>query len=311
MHPDDWHVTEDADTFLARAGAFLRSRPALHTMHLTVSEKLRGRGHKSGRGHGAGAAGAEAPVFGWLEQAGDVRAAFYRAPGGLPTLTPLTAEQADALAARLAGTGRPLPGVRGDGASAGAFAAAWRRRTGATPALQDSRVLLYRLEALTPPLSRPEGRSRVAGEADRDRIVAWCREFAAAVKNAAEERASANAASWAGTRFAEKHFSFWQTPDGTPVAMAGRSPMTAGQIRVDPVYTPARFRGRGYAGAVTADVSRAALDAGAAEVLLFADAANPTSNALYQRIGYAPVTEFVVYDFTGGARGGGPGLRGR
>jgi predicted GNAT family acetyltransferase len=32
-------------------------------------------------------------------------------------------------------------------------------------------------------------------------------------------------------------------------------------------------------------------------VLLFTNLANPTSNALYQRIGYRPVMDFAVYDF--------------
>lgn len=39
--------------------------------------------------------------------------------------------------------------------------------------------------------------------------------------------------------------------------------------------------------------------AGASDIVLFADPANPTSNALYQRIGYVPVTDFAVYDFSG------------
>ena len=38
MRPDDWHLTEDVHEFLSRAGEFLRSRPALHTMQLTVTE---------------------------------------------------------------------------------------------------------------------------------------------------------------------------------------------------------------------------------------------------------------------------------
>jgi predicted GNAT family acetyltransferase len=58
------------------------------------------------------------------------------------------------------------------------------------------------------------------------------------------------------------------------------------------------LRGRGYAGAVTAEVSGAALAAGATDVVLFADAANPTSNALYQRIGYAPLIDFTGYEFS-------------
>ena len=109
-----------------------------------------------------------------------------------------------------------------------------------------------------------------------------------------------DADSWADSRFADKHFTFWEPPDGTPVAMAAATSMVAGMVRVDPVYTPAHLRGRGYAGAVTAEVSKAALAAGATDVVLFADPANPTSNALYQRIGYVPLTEWAVYDCSAG-----------
>jgi predicted GNAT family acetyltransferase len=99
----------------------------------------------------------------------------------------------------------------------------------------------------------------------------------------------------AASRFGEKHFTFWET--GEPVAMAGSTSPVAGMVRVDPVYTPARFRGRGYAGAVTVEVSRAALARGATDVVLFTDPANRTSNALYRRIGYVPIADFTGYDF--------------
>ncbi|MET8447905.1 GNAT family N-acetyltransferase [Streptomyces sp. NPDC005209] len=78
-----------------------------------------------------------------------------------------------------------------------------------------------------------------------------------------------------------KRYTYWETPDGTPVSMAGVNPLVGGQVRVDPVYTPTHLRDRGYATAVTGEVSRAALDAGAKEVVLFTNPANPTSNALY------------------------------
>ena len=70
-----------------------------------------------------------------------------------------------------------------------------------------------------------------------------------------------------------------------------------GMVRVGSVYTPPAVRGRGYAGAVTAAVSRAARDAGVREVVLFTDLANPTSNALYQRLGYRPVEDRVTFSF--------------
>ncbi|NEE13359.1 GNAT family N-acetyltransferase, partial [Streptomyces sp. SID7499] len=58
--------------------------------------------------------------------------------------------------------------------------------------------------------------------------------------------------------------------------------------------TPPELRGRGYAAAVTDAAGRAAGESGAAEVVLFADLANPTSNGVYLRIGYEPVADRLL-----------------
>ncbi|GHJ34454.1 GNAT family N-acetyltransferase [Streptomyces sp. TS71-3] len=288
MRPAGWHLTEDVDDFLARAGDFLHSRPALHTTPLTAIEKLRTRG--------AGAEGAEATVFGRLESGGEVCAIFYRPPSRRLNLTLLTSEQADTLAAHLADLGHSFSGVTADHDTATAFAEAWRRHSGAVP-VPDWRGRLYRLGTLTPPRLRPEGRGRVADAQDHEQLLCWCREFCVGSGETVTVDAI-DAGSWTGTRFADKHFTFWETPDGSPVSMAGSTPMVGGMIRVDPVYTPAHLRGRGYAGAVTVEASRVALTAGATDVVLFADPGNPASNALYRRVGYAPVADFTGYDFS-------------
>ncbi|MEU2929751.1 GNAT family N-acetyltransferase [Streptomyces sp. NPDC007251] len=287
MRPDDWHLTEDVDDFLARAGDFLRSRPGAHVMALTWAERVRKRGTE--------AFGASDPVFGVLERAGEVHAAFYRLPPRGLGLTPLTPEQADTLAARLAGLGHRLPSVGADHDSVTAFAEAWRRHTGATASPRGPRLRLYRLGTLTPPEPMPAGRARVLGEQDLDEAMFWCGEFAKAVG----EDVSIDAGTWAGTRFADKRYTLWETPDGAPVSVAGMNPLIGGQIQVDVVYTPAHLRGRGYAAAVTAEVSRAALAAGARDVVLFADLSNPASNALYQRLGYRTLADWAAYDFGG------------
>ncbi|WP_217205512.1 GNAT family N-acetyltransferase [Streptomyces sp. AC550_RSS872] len=286
MRPDDWHLAQDVDDFLARAGGFLRTRPGMHVMPLTWAERVRTRG--------AEAFGSEAPVFGMLERAGEVHAAFYRLPPRALCLTPLTPQQADTLAAHLCALGHSLPAVSADHSTATAFAEAWQRRTGVTPKLRDIRLRLYRLGTLTPPDPMPAGRGRVLGEEDLDQVMFWCGEFARAVG----EDVTIDAESWAGTRYADKRYTLWETPDGTPVSLAGMNPLIGGQIQVDIVYTPAHLRGRGYAAAVTTEVSRAALAAGAKEVVLFADLANPTSNALYQRLGYRTLTDWAAYDFS-------------
>ncbi|MFI6344536.1 GNAT family N-acetyltransferase [Streptomyces sp. NPDC050560] len=288
MLSDDWQLTDDVDGFLARAGDFLRSRPALHTTPLTDIERIRTRG--------AGAPGAGAAAFGLLESGGEVRAVFYRTPRGRLGLTALSAGQVDTLATGLAALGHFPSQVLADHGTATAFARAWRRCTGAVPALF-SRTCLHRLGTLTPQDPLPEGRGRGAGEEDRERVVRWCRAFCVEVG----EQPSLDlidAGSWADSRFGDRHFTFWETPDDAPVSMAAVTSMVGGMIRVDPVYTPAPLRGRGYAGAVTVEVSRAARAAGATDVVLFTDPANATSNALYRRLGYVRVGDFAGYRFS-------------
>ncbi|MFF1651628.1 GNAT family N-acetyltransferase [Streptomyces sp. NPDC058240] len=287
MQGGGFRLSEDVDDFLARAGDFLRSRPALHNTPLTDIEKLRARG--------ADAHGAKATVFGRLEAGGEVCAIFYRTPRGYLSVTPISAEQAITLAALLAGLGHSPSGVIADHDTATAFAETWQRHTGAAP-VPFWRTHLYRLGTLTPPQQRPEGRGRVAGEKDHEQVVRWCRAFCVDVgENVSMD--AIDAGSWDDTRFADKHFTFWESPAGIPVSMAGSTSMVGGMVRVDPVSTPAHLRGRGYAGAVTVEVSRAALTAGATDVVLFADPTNPTSNALYQRIGYVHVADFTGYKF--------------
>jgi RimJ/RimL family protein N-acetyltransferase len=159
---------------------------------------------------------------------------------------------------------------------------------------------LYRLGTLTPPQPRPEGQGRLTGRKDRDQIVRWCREFCVDVR---EPRSIdlIDAGSWENSRFGDRHFMFWETPDDVPVSMATLTSVVGGMVRVDPVYTPAHLRGRGYAGAVTVEASRAAQAAGATDVVLFTDPDNPTSNALYQRIGYVHLTDFAGYRCSYGA----------
>jgi predicted GNAT family acetyltransferase len=292
MLPDAWQLTEDVDDFLLRASAFLRSRPALHNTPLTDIEKLRKRGTH--------APDADAPVFGRLEAAGgEVRAIFYLTPHGRLGLTPLSAEQTDTLASHLARLGHSPANVIADHDTAGAFAESWQRRhTNAAP-VPFWRTHLYRLGTLIPPQPRAEGRGRVADEKDHEQVVRWCREFCVDVG----EQSSIDlidAGSWGDSRFGDRHFTFWETPDGTPVSMAAATSLVGGMVRVDPVYTPAHLRGHGYAGAVTVEASKAALAAGATDVVLFTDPDNPTSNALYQRVGYVHIADFTGYRFSYG-----------
>jgi predicted GNAT family acetyltransferase len=91
----------------------------------------------------------------------------------------------------------------------------------------------------------------------------------------------------------------WEV-SGDVVAIAGHAPVVTTDAivigRVGPVYTPTEFRRRGFGAAVAAHVTRHLIEKGA-RVMLFTDAANPTSNGIYQEIGYRLVDELVQLRF--------------
>jgi ribosomal protein S18 acetylase RimI-like enzyme len=80
----------------------------------------------------------------------------------------------------------------------------------------------------------------------------------------------------------------WEDAELGPVAFAGGFLIPPGGARIAPVYTPPPLRGRGYARALVAGLCRELQSRGARSVYLFTDARNPTSNALYRSIGFAP-----------------------
>jgi predicted GNAT family acetyltransferase len=84
---------------------------------------------------------------------------------------------------------------------------------------------------------------------------------------------------------------------GEPVSLAAARGETPNGIRIGPVYTPPEHRGHGYASAVTAAASQDQLDRGRHFVFLFTDLSNPTSNKIYQAIGYERVCDVDMYRF--------------
>ena len=159
---------------------------------------------------------------------------------------------------------------------------------------------LFRLGELIPPAPGPVGIARPATGADRDLLAGWFGAFTREVGDPARQdhRGAVD------ERLGYGGLTVWEA-GGVPVSIAGRTRAVAGMARVGPVYTPPERRGRGYAGAATAAVSQAALDAGVREVVLYTDLANPTSNALYQRLGFRPVEDRVVLSFEPAVTDGG------
>jgi uncharacterized protein len=68
-------------------------------------------------------------------------------------------------------------------------------------------------------------------------------------------------------------------------------------VRISGVYTPQGKRGRGYASGCVAAASAYALGSFAHTCMLYTDLSNPTSNRIYQAIGYVPVADCDSWRF--------------
>jgi predicted GNAT family acetyltransferase len=91
-------------------------------------------------------------------------------------------------------------------------------------------------------------------------------------------------------------FALWDDADAT-VSLSGFGGETPTGVRIGPVYTPPALRRRGYASALVAELSRRLLDSGRAYCFLYTDLANPTSNRIYQDVGYERVCDSAAYVF--------------
>jgi predicted GNAT family acetyltransferase len=265
-----WHTTGDLDEFVDTAGGFLHAHPAEHTIILSALDNVRGRGWPN------------PPTFGWwAADGGAVTSAYIWMPPYPAVVTGVPDEALPALAGILA----EVPMVNAERTVAEAVTALWQP-AGITTRVT-LRTRLYRLGSLIPATPRPAGRARVADRADRDLVLEWYEAFLREVHDKGEDPVAA-----VDYRLGYGGFTLWET-DEAAVSIAGRTEASAGMVRVGPVYTPPALRGYGYASAVTEAVSLAAQRI-ADEVLLFTDLANPTSNGIYQRLGYRPVHDRVV-----------------
>ena len=230
-----------------------------------------------GRLAGGGSFGDEPPVLLTVDGA----PALMTPPHNL-TIAAIPTEAAPAVADHVVAHGIAVPGVLGSAETTVAFAERYAALTGTGYRVTRDQGV-YALTELVPP--RPtSGTFRVAGEADGDLVVAWSEAFQIEVglPEVGAEHMRARAADglvW-----------LWEDA-GEVVSLAGCGGFTPNGGRVGPVYTPPEHRGRGYASAVTAGATRALLDRGLRSTFLFTDLANPTSNKIYQAIGYRHVTD--------------------
>lgn len=266
-----------ARSFLDEAGAYLEANEATLSQIYAIADRLT-------------RTASPRAYFATLDDGDAVAGVALMTPPHRLLVSPLSPDGALALADDVArafppGSGVTVPGVTGPAEAAQAFARAWCAPRGLV-SRDGAELVAHTLSAETySGASRVvEGAMRLARLGDAAWIADGMARFYQEVGIALDEPAHARAA-----RLIEaSEVAVWER-DLAIVAMAALIGRTPNGRRVADVYTPPEHRRRGYAEGVVAALSRHVLDRLARYCFLYTDAANPTSTAIYRRIGYREV----------------------
>lgn len=276
---------EDVGQFAELAAPVIERDPAANNLVLGIVQSLLDRPDSY------------ADAWCWLveHEGASVGAAIRTPPYNVVIADPLHDEAVDALADRLMTDEPELPGVTANTPWVSRFAERWAAASGSTARTTIAQGV-YALTSVRPPRPAAGGR-RAATHNDRPLLERWMLEFerealTAIVRDEHGTQRAIDARLDAGE---SGGFTLWEDAD-RPVSMTGWTRIPGG-ARIGPVYTPAAERGRGYASNLVAEVSSQMLERGAEACFLYTDLGNPTSNGIYQEIGYEQVAESLMIAF--------------
>lgn len=89
------------------------------------------------------------------------------------------------------------------------------------------------------------------------------------------------------------------TDHGAVVTMGRLQRILPGGRAVGVIYTPPKYRGQGYSTCCTQKLTRRIFEAGYTFAYLYAEADNPVSNHVYEKLGYAKTDDFIEYHRVG------------
>ena len=276
----------DVNAFLQVASPILLAREAENSLMLGVVERVR-EGFQYGE---------DPPLLLAVEDGAEVVLLATRTPPFPLLLVAATNRVADAtaeVARHLASIDHHPSAAQGITDIVEAFAHAWVNETSVLCEVA-MHQRLYRVTEVRSP-GAVSGMFRWAEPDDVPTLAPWVEAFAA---EALPDGPAPNAEAII-RRHVEANkpsLAVW-TDHGDPVSMAARTRPTANGVTIGLVYTPPRFRGRGYASGCVAKLSRRVLASGRRFCILFTDLSNPTSNRLYQRIGYRAIADFEQIRF--------------
>lgn len=202
---------------------------------------------------------------------------------------------ADAILLDLVHRNLDVPGVMGPTAIVQRFAQRWERLTSGSIAPGMAQRILQTSSVMAP--TGIAGSSRHFTSDDHDLLKEWFTWFALDAEGARLEQAQRAAEAMLARLLGRGGGMFWLDETGQPVSIACYKGQTPNAMRIGPVFTPMKYRRRGYGAAITAAVTRYVLDQDLKFACLYTDAGNPTANHIYESIGYRFVADSMQYRF--------------
>jgi GNAT superfamily N-acetyltransferase len=264
-------VFDDAADFLAVARAALEAQESANGLPLGVALRLAKAKDNAGA-YLAAVVGSSGLMFG----------AIMTPPHNMLLFSPMSPGWSEAMAplcANLKSRGVAVPGVLGAVQVTALFVQQWTR----TMPVESKRGMsqrVHELRKVNSAVVTAPGRFRLADSRDLDLLASWHGE---------------SLRSSLATLIEARHIGLWETD--RPVCCAAQARPTLHGVAVNLVFTPEPFRRNGYATACVASLCQHLLSSGWQFCYLHTDLANPTSNSIYQKIGFAPVCDFQEYRF--------------
>ncbi|MEM9923782.1 MAG: GNAT family N-acetyltransferase [Cyanobacteria bacterium P01_D01_bin.50] len=274
------HRFKYASLFYTKVKDFLLKDEVLHNLQLGVSRNLINCADRY----------KTKPYLAAVEQNGNIIAvAMMTIPYNLMLSQITDLKAIDIIARDLQQNNYLLSNINAPVLEARAFAEKWCLLTDQSYQLKVA-LRIFKLEKVESFL-QVKGKFRLATENDKQLLKSWHDAFSLEALGSIES----DSESWVERRLQQGTAYLWENE--VPVAIACSTRSTPNGIGINMVYTPPEFRKQGYASACVASLSQTLLDKGYKFCFLFTDLSNPTSNKIYQQIGYKAVADWNNYSF--------------
>jgi len=279
---------EEVDDFYDIAYPFLLAREAENNLLLSILNTLKENIHDIEK---------KRPLLFSLKDSDDVKLISLRIPPHDLLISYMdNLDTIEVLVEELIKRNEKIPGVLSFKEAADKFAELWCEKNSLKPNLFRKERIYKLVEVSKDTIGKRQ--FSVASKTHQSIVLKWAGEMMKeAIADVTEDDIEQTTNQLRKEFEENKSKMFLLFDNNEPVSMVRKAGKTPNGNFVNFVYTPPSLRRKGYATECVAKLSKQLLEEGNKYCFLFTDLSNPTSNSIYQKIGYKPVIDENHYKF--------------